>query len=263
MLAASAWAEPPAPAVAGTTVTYALGEGDEQSTVTLMALGEGLYVVEGLPVPGTVLFKPATAEIAYQHPSEVGWLLASAADITPPPPPAQAVPGAPWQPWGGMATRRWDVRIPQAAADGTTQKCPSVFASAGLGAQTGVSVGALQGVFNTLVWLNAGVLPAECMASWWPETVSAQAGLPVRWHSVVGALVLKSAERVAEVPAEYAGLAWPAQAMHVDAEARVRLLLVQFAPEQRAAFVREHGRLPTQRQIDLLAEMLAAEASMP
>jgi hypothetical protein len=247
----------------GTVVAYALGEGEEQTQVTFTAIDDKTYVVENLPFPGVVLYRPQTDEIAYQHPEEVSWLLIKPAEITPRPALAQALPGAPWQPWAGQETRIWNFSTSTPGVDTVTQKCPVMYASAPLGRQTELDIARLQGLFATLYWLNAGILPADCTTTGWDAVVGLQVGLPIRWHGVVGAMVLHKAEKTAALDPVYADLAWPTVTNPLDDEARLRLLLVQFSPTQRAAFIQKHGQLPIVRQIELLAEELVHEEAMP
>lgn len=88
-----------------------------------------------------------------------------------------------------------------------------------------------------------------------PLPASQQAGLPVRWASPLGMLVLTRVEAPTDTPPP---LAWPSLISPLEPEARLRLLLVQLPVPERAAFLREKQAYSLVQQIDYLAKKLAA-----
>ncbi len=204
-----------------------------------------IWHIEGLPYPGTVLWRPSTQELAYQHPTEGSWLRATAAEMVGNIPPT-LTPAAASQPWQGAPTRRFAV-----TANGTV--CGALFTAKSLG--NGLNAADLQTIHALLQWLNSGRVPSGCAAAYpWQASL----GLPTRWASPFGPVVLESITQTgpdAPLPV------WPEATYPADAEARLRLLLVQLPLPARAAFLREYAVLPTEKQIETLSQALQQAAA--
>ena len=234
-------------------VEDAAGKVEEDMTVDFIQLpGKPLtYAVRGLPFPGEVLWRPETAEMAYQHPADYSWLNMGPSSLPKPAVAAEAAPSAPFTPWQSYPTRRWTVSV------GATE-CKGVVTSPNLGLKTALTVAGMQDLFSRLFWLNAGKLPEGCDdARLSPETGAAM-GTPTRWQLPFGTLVLQHVGIEATLnPADLP--AWPKLAYPVAADARLRLLLAQLAVADRADFLKAHASLPMDAQIQALAKQLQAE----
>lgn len=218
----------------------------EGASVTFIRLDDATptYAVQGLPLPGDVLLRPALQQVAYRPPEEFGWLLLTSTTLPSPAVAATIMPGSPGVAWQGNPTRRWAAKVGQAP-------CGALFGAPALGAQTGLEAGALQTMLAGLYWLNAGQLPLGCEGLRLEAGLSSRIGLPTRWATGFGTLVLQHVGQDdsllgAALPE------WPSITYPTDGETRLRLLLGQLPVPQRTAFIKEHTALPLDAQINLL-----------
>jgi hypothetical protein len=241
LLAAPAWAE-------HAVLTYAVEGHDTPLSFTHLATNLRTFAVRGLPFPGEVLWRPQTQELAYRHPAEGSWLLATPALLPQTAVSTTSQPRAAGPAFQGQPTQRWVQQV--GAAD-----CRVLFGSAALGRQKGLTIGDFQHIYRLLYWLNAGqVPPTPCGNAQTLAATAPQIGLPTRWASPLGMLVFQG---VMVPPDEDMPPAWPRQTYPVTEDVRFRLLLVQLPVPVRAKFIQENATLPLAAQVAKLAEILA------
>jgi hypothetical protein len=244
------WAQPMA-------LRYQLGDDSSAvaNTLDIVPLGgEGgdvapkTYWMVGLPFPGDVLWRPATQQLAYRHPAESSWLLATPALL--PPANTSSLPGALGPAAQGQPTRRW---VQQVAG----HDCGPLFGSQTLGARYGLNIADFQALYRLLYWLNAAQLPPGCANAQTQPSSARQLGLPTRWASPMGMLVWQGAVML---PTVSNPPSWPRLTYPPTPEVQLRLLLAQLPVPLRADFIRENATLPLNQQVEKLAGMLANQA---
>lgn len=229
-------------------------EGD-QPPLTLTHVGKAptTYQVNGLPFPGEILWRPGTQatepQLAYRHPAEGSWLLASPALLPKSQISTTSLPGAPGPANQGQATRRWAQSV-------GGKDCGVLFGSPSLAQQYGLTLADFQHLYRLLYWLNAAQLPGSCANAQTLPATAPQIGLPTRWASPLGLLLLQEVRLPAESPVP---LTWPRVTHPVTPEVQLRLLLVQLPVPARAAFIQAYATLPMALQVEKLATLLAAQ----
>ncbi len=207
------------------------------------------YAVTGLPFPGEILWRPTTTELAYRHPVEVSWLLMDATML--PATISTSLAGRAAGPiMQGAPSRRWQLRA-------NSHDCGVLFGSAQLGQRYGVTVRDLQIIHQLLYWANTSEAPSGCNAPLLPTEAAARVGLPTRWQSPWGLLVLSTIE-ASQSPSLPA---WPTHSQPLDLNARLRLLLIQLPVPARAEFLRAARNLPLAAQVATLARSLSAASA--
>jgi hypothetical protein len=217
-------------------------------TFTHLTESPTTFRVVGLPFPGEVLWQPNTQQLAYRHPAEGSWLLATPALLPQAEVATTSQPRAAGPTFQGQPTQRW---VQQAG----NADCGVLFGSAALGRQQGLTIGDFQMIYRLLYWLNAGMVPPTACGN--AQTLAAtapQIGLPTRWASPLGVLVFQG---VMMPPDEDMPPAWPRQTYPVTEDVRLRLLLAQLPVPARAQFIRDHATLPLTAQVAKLATLLA------
>ena len=232
------------PAVAqnaeGLRISYDVGG----RPVTFLRDGAGLVQVNGLDVPGLVLYRPINKTVYYQHPAWPRWLAVTPASFDGFAAETLAVPGAAWTPFLDQPVRRWEL-----SAGG--QGCGTWFGSAGMSGIIGVRADDFLRILGVLNWLNGG-RQVDCQAVLPRGDFASQLGWPVRWQTGRGTWQLREVVRVG-----LDDFVLPADVMPVTDEARLALMMTQLTDMERKAFVRDAGQLPLVQQLELLEEMLA------
>lgn len=219
------------------------------SPVTLQRDASGVVQVDGLPYPGLVLYTPATGVVYYQHPDETGWLAITPSDTNGYTVSATTVAGAAWQPYLDSPTRRWEVK-------GAQMPCDNWFTSQKAGSVAGLTAADLWRVFSSLQWLQAGSAAPVCDKLSVDATQAAQIGLPLYFNGPGGLWQLTELTQ-----ADIAPIALPATPQPVTDEARLRVLLHQFGPEDKEALLKDIGQLPLARQLEEIQKRLADTAA--
>ncbi|MCP5405038.1 MAG: hypothetical protein H6922_02300 [Pseudomonadaceae bacterium] len=210
---------------------------------------KGAVQIDGLAYPGLVLYVPQTGTVYYQHPDEVGWVSVTPAMLEGYAYPALLLQGGKWQPYLDAPTRRWEVKAAQLS-------CDNWFASAKAGAVTGLTARDIWQVFDALAWLHAGTAVPVCERMAVSAEDGKKVGLPMYFTGPGGRWQLTELGRtaVADIPL-------PATPEPADDAVRVRLLLHQFGPEDRADMLREMGSLPAAQQVLYLQKLMAEQAA--
>lgn len=208
----------------------------------------GTYQFDGLPYPGTVLYKPDTGMMYYQHPEEPEWHTVTRSMLAGILAEAKAQPGPAWQPWQGMATMRWNV-----TADKTA--CTPIFGSTQAATMAGLNAGDLLDILTELQWLNGGEIPNPCERPAVTTEAARKIGLPVLFTGPNGPWQLQAVVRE-DVPA----IEVPRNADPITDETRLNLLLVQFSPNERVMLLKQFGNLPVARQVEAIGRHLSEEA---
>lgn len=229
----------------GLRLTYDMGG----SPVTLTRDAAGTVQVDGLPYPGLVLYVPATGVVYYQHPEEVHWLAITPSDTEVYANPAVLVAGKPWQPYLDAPTQRWEVKVAQ-------MQCDNWFTSAKAAAVSGLNVGDMWRVFTSLQWLQAGSAAPLCERLAVDAKASASVGLPLYFNAPGGLWQLTELTQ-----AEVANIPLPSTPQPVDDDVRLRVLMHQFSPDDRAAVMKDISNLPVARQIEQVQKMLGETAA--
>ncbi|MCA3244442.1 MAG: hypothetical protein INF43_03935 [Alphaproteobacteria bacterium] len=246
----------PLPAVAEHAMLVYQRE-DDQAPLTLTHLSgtPATYQVNGLPFPGEVLWRPATqateAQLAYRHPAEGSWLLATPNQLPVSAVSTTSLPGAPGPASQGQATRRWAQSVGR-------KDCGVLFGAPSLGRQYGLNLADFQHLYRLLYWLNAAQLPTDCANAQTLPATAPQVGLPTRWASPLGLLLLQEIRLPGESPT---AMAWPKVTYPVTPEVQLRLLLAQLSVPARAEFLQQFATLPLALQVERLAAILAAETA--
>lgn len=204
----------------------------------------GTVQVDGLAYPGLILYVPATGVVYYQHPDEAEWLTVTPAMLEGYAYPTVLVEGAPWQPYLDAPTQRWEVKAAQ-------MTCDNWFTSAKAGAVSGLTARDIWMVFNALQWLHAGNAAGVCERLEVAPAVAAKVGLPMYFSGPSGRWQLTQLGRV-ELPA----IPLPTNPVPVDDAVRLRLLMHQFGPEERADILKEIGTLPVAQQLQRVQNLL-------
>lgn len=232
----------------GIRVTFDAGG----APVTMTRDAAGTIQFDGLPYPGLVLYRPSTGVVYYQHPSEPLWLTVQPGQgqgVS-----ATVAAGPAWQPWQGHPTQRWDIK---GGLDKAAPSCGQWYGSADAAQQAGVSMADMIRVLAVLEWLNAGSKGPVCQRLAITPAEGARIGLPVYWMTLSGPWQLTEVVRAGVAP-----IALPDAVKPVDDSVRLQILLSQFAPEERQAFVRANGTLPVARQVEAIEGALS-EMVMP
>jgi hypothetical protein len=226
--------------------------------LTISKDSHGTLLLDGLPYPGTVLYQLDTGTLYYQPTESPEWMSVSSADIQKLLNKAKATPGPAWNPWPAtdspQPTQRWDVET-QATENADPVRCVPVFGSTYAARMSGVNVMDLTRILAALEWLNAGALSNPCDAANLTPDATTKVGLPVVMTGPNGTWRLQNVVRDDVQPIEL-----PKFAMPVDDTARLNLLLTQFAPEERATFLKANANLPVARQIELMSQQLLQDA---
>jgi len=230
-------------AAGGLGITYDMSG----SPLTIVRDAAGTYQVEGLPYPGNVLYRADTGTVYYQHPEDPVWHTVTPAMLQTVLTPVSASPGKAWQPWQGQPTQRWNLG----------DNCSPIFTSQGAARQMGLTVADFSRIVGTLEWLNSGTNPPACESPAYTAQQAARMGAPVWLSAANGPWQLKSVTRQV-VPL----ITIPANATPVDADIRLRLLLVQFSPNERAEILKKFGDYPVEEQVEAVSRMLN-EVSTP
>ena len=230
----------------GLRITYDMSG----TPLTIARDAAGTYQIDGLPYPGNVLYQPSTGTIYYQHPEDPVWhtvtpqMLQANMVLTP----ASASAGNAWQPWQGQPTKRWNISI------GGTQ-CQPLFTSQGAEQQMGLTVNDFARILGALEWLSSGTAPSGCEAPLFTQQQAVQMGAPVWLGTANGPWQLQTVTQE-DIPA----IQLPTNATPVDNDIRLRLLLVQFSPNERAELLKKFGDYPVAEQIEAIGKFLNQEA---
>lgn len=240
--AASAYADAPP-----LTITYDMSG----QPLTITHDGAGVYTFNGLPYPGTVLYTPANGVVYYQHPEDPVWHTVTPAMLRPVVAPAHVSQGPAGVQWQDQSTFRWNITTPT-PMPGTTEgtACAPMFGSPGAAAMSGLNVTDISLVLTTLQWLNAGTIPNPCEKLQYSADASMKIGLPTIFTGPNGTWQLDTI-----VQTSTTAITLP-NAMPMDDNSRLRLLLIQFSPEERAKLVEQLGDLPAQQQIEQISPLL-------
>ncbi|MFO0500240.1 MAG: hypothetical protein ACK5YK_00980 [Pseudomonadota bacterium] len=237
------WAEPTMPL----TLSWANSNTTEPLNAHQIETQPNTWQLEGLPFPGVVLWRPATAEIAYQHPTELSWLRLTPTDLPLPkvsPTLTRAANGKPWQ---TQPTRRWAVHT-------NSTDCGALFT---IPPTQNVNASGLQSILALLHWLNIGETPSGCLSAY-PNP--AGLGLPTYWASPIGTLTLQN---IGALSSDFVATPWPAITYPITPETRLRLLLSQLPVPDRARFIQSHTQYPLLTQIEKLSALLKARYGSP
>ncbi len=227
-------------------LTYAVEGHATPLTFTTLKGTPRTFAVQGLPFPGEVLWRPDTDQLAYRHPAEGSWLLATPALLQPSAVSTSTLPRAAGPNFQGAPTQRW-------AQNRGSTNCGVLFGSATLGQQQGLNVGDFQQLYRLLYWLNTGETPQGCGNAISLAATAPQVGLPTRWDSPLGRILFQG---VALAPENLTPATWPNFTFPVTPEVRLRLLLVQLPVPARAAFMQATATLPLLGQIEKLTQIL-------
>lgn len=245
------------PAVAcaenGLKVTYDMSG----MPLTITRDAAGTVQFDGLPYPGLVLYRPQTGVVYYQQNDDPVWLTVPPGALATVVRPAKVVAGPAWQPWPAVGspqpTKRFDVKV----TDETDEKvtCAPVFGSTYAARMAGMDIADLQRVLATLEWMHGGRITAPCdAADYAPDDVKAM-GLPVIFAGPNGEWKLDDI-----VQADVPYIALPTAPQPFDERAHLTLLLSQFGPEEREAFLKQYGELPLAQQLDMVSRNLMMDA---
>jgi hypothetical protein len=238
------------------TITYDMSG----APLTITHDGAGVYSFDGLPYPGTVLYTPANGVVYYQHPEDPVWHTVTPAMLRSVVVPAAVSQGPTSTPWQDQSTFRWNITTP-AAMPGSTQNggtaCRPIFGSSGAAEMSGLNVADIAQVLTTLQWLNAGSIPNPCEKLQYSAEQATKIGLPTILTGPNGNWQLQEVVQTSAT-ATTLPMAYP-----MDDATRLRLLLIQFSPEERATLLTKFGSLPTQQQIDAISPLLTQEVIVP
>lgn len=229
------------------TITWSLEGNTEPLQAHEVAKSPQTWQLVGLPFPGTVLWRPKTQELAYQHPEDLSWLHLTPTDLPKTPPPT-LTPAAAGQPWQGAPTRRWAMQTGK-------KSCGALFVAKSLG--NGLSVADIQSIHALLSWLNLGETPQGCTASF-PDAPGL--GLPTLWAGPMGQLALSN---IGPLDTTLQAALWPTITYPATPEVRLRLLLSQLPIPERAHFLQTHSQYPLLDQIENLAKQLKTTYANP
>lgn len=257
-------------ALAATLVTTFAGVGSAYASIPPLSIsydmsgqpltithdGAGVYSFNGLPYPGTVLYTPANGVVYYQHPEDPVWHTVTPAMLRPVVVPAGVSQGPAGAPWQDQSTFRWNITAPR-QGDNDGAICSPIFAASGAAAMSGLNVTDISLVLTTLQWLNGGSIPNPCEKLQYSAEAADKIGLPTIFSGPNGTWQLQEI-----VQTSTTAMTLPA-AYPMDDNTRLRLLLIQFSPEERAKLMTKYGELPAQQQIEQISPLLTQEVIVP
>lgn len=229
--------------------------------ITITHDGAGVYSFDGLPYPGTVLYTPANGVVYYQHPEDPIWHTVTPAMLRGVLAPAATSQGPAGTPWQGQTTLRWNVTTPipnpqnDMADPNAGTICQPLFGSTDAALQSGLNVADISLVLTTLQWLSAGAVLNPCEKLQYSAKAAEEIGLPTLFSGPNGNWQL---QEVVQTSTTFTTLP---MAYPMDDATRLRLLLVQFSPEERAKLLQQFGHLPTQQQIESISPLLTQEVT--
>lgn len=215
--------------------------------LTIVVDKTGTAHIEELPFPGEVIYQTSTGTIFYRHPEEEGWLAVPPTALAPVLVQGTVTPGAKWQPFNGQPTQQWEVKA------GTTL-CDQWYASPSAAKQSGLNVGDILHILTAVQWLNGGSVPNTCEKLDVPAATAEKIGLPVLFTGPNGRWKLH------EVVAENVPTIAIPKATPISPEARLRLLLVQYSPEERAHLLTKFAGMSPAQQVDAISAMLSQDS---
>ncbi|NBV54450.1 MAG: hypothetical protein EBR79_01905 [Proteobacteria bacterium] len=218
--------------------------------------GRGVVALDGLPYPGQVFYDSKGAVVYYQHPEEAEWIKVPPTALAKVFVEAKITAGPAWQPWQGKPTKRWDMQVKRDNGDGVMvdATCDQWFSSQPLAAQAGLNVGDLVRILAAVQWLNAGAVPEPCEKPLMTLAQAEEIGLPVLFTGPNGRWQLQELAREA-----VEDITLP-EAQLVDDNVRLRLLLVQYSPDERVALLKKFEGLPVGQQVEAIGRMLVEES---
>lgn len=228
--------------------------------LTITHDGTGVYSFNGLPYPGMVLYTPANGVVYYQHPEDPIWHTVTPAMLRSLVVPASVSQGPASTPWQEQSTFRWNITTPANNPNAIPQngtKCQPVFASQGAASMAGLNVTDLYQVLTTLQWLSGGGISNPCEKLQFSAEAANKIGLPTIFSGPNGTWQLQEI-----VQTSTTSIPMP-NAQPMDDATRLRLLLIQFSPEERAELLKKYGELPTQVQIEQISPLLTQETIVP
>ena len=247
LLAALIWAAPAlAASIPPLTITYDMSG----LPLTITHDGNGVYSFNGLPYPGMVLYTPENGVVYYQHPEDPIWHTVTPAMLRNVVVPASVSQGPTATPWQDQSTFRWNITSADTA-------CPSMFASGGAASMSGLNVTDLYQVLTTLQWLNGGNITNPCEKLQFSAEQATNIGLPTIFTGPNGNWQLQEI-----VQTSTSQITMPT-AYPMDDNTRLRLLLIQFSPDERAKLITKYGDLPAQQQIQQISPLLTQEIVVP
>lgn len=241
------------PALAQTATTPADGMGVVASydaggsPVELRRDGAGTVQIDGLPYPGLVLYVPATQTLYYQHPDDPQWIKIGEDQLDAATVPVKLQKGGASAPWQGQDVTAWRLHAGANAQE-------DMFASVGLARQLGLTAHHLLQVVGMMEWLTAGSAGAPENRMGLTTAQGVDVGLPTRWNTPNGLLTLTALNR-----APVATITVPTATQPLTDQLRLTLLLSQFGPDERKAFMTAHAGLPVAVQLDQLQGALQGE----
>jgi hypothetical protein len=244
ILVAPVWAAPN-----GLRLVYDMS-GD---ALTITRDAAGVFQLDGFPAPGLVLYEKLAdgglGTVYYQHPSVPGWLKVSPADLHTVVQRPRLAMGAPWQPYLGAPTRRYEVQL-----DG--EVCDNWFTSPTAASMAGLNVADVVQIIAAVQFLNAGSAAAACERLSLPPAQAASMGLPLRLNGPNGPWALTTLEA-----AEINPIALPTSVVPINDDARLTIMLSQLSTPERTAFAEVNAGLPLAQQLAALEALLAASTS--
>lgn len=239
--------------------------------LTITHDGAGVYGFDGLPYPGTVIYTPENSVIYYQHPEDPLWHTITPAMLKGVMVPAAISQGPVAKPWQQHTNIRWNITAPQTSFEANPNSplegnmaqapkvaaCPPMFGSPAASHMAGLDVSDITYVLTTLQWLNAGAIVNGCEKLQFTAKQAEHIGLPTNFTGPNGVWQLQ------EIVQTSTSLIPLPNAAPINDATRLRLLLAQFGPEDRADLMRQYGNLPTQQQIELISPMLTQETVVP
>lgn len=238
------------PALAATIPPLSISYDMSGMPLTITFDGAGVYSFNGLPYPGTVLYTPENGVVYYQHPEDPIWHTITPAMLRNVVVPASVSQGPTATKWQDQSTFRWNITTADTA-------CPPIFASVGAGAMSGLNVTDLYQVLTTLQWLSGGAITNPCEKLQFSAEAATAIGLPTLFTGPNGSWQLQEI-----VQTSTTAITMPT-AYPMDDNTRLRLLLIQFSPEERATLIGKYGDLPAQQQIQQISPLLTQEIIVP
>ena len=132
-----------------------------------------------------------------------------------------------------------------------------MFASQGAAAMSGLNVTDLTYILATLQWLSGGAITNPCEKLQFSAESAGKIGLPTIFSGPNGNWQLQ------EIVKTSTTLITMPVAQPMDDATRLRLLLIQFSPEERAELLKKYGDLPAQQQIQQISPLLTQEVIVP
>jgi hypothetical protein len=245
LMASAVAQEAPTPSFSSMRLVYDMSG----SELVITRDNNGTVQLDGLPVPGLVLYVPATKVVYYQHPSLLGWLAIAPQHIAAQTTRPNIAMGAAWQPYLNSPTRRFEVVA-------GAQTCDNWFGSGKAASIAGLNVADLTHIIAALQYLNAGAAADVCEMLTVPLRMAHTIGLPLRLNGPNGVWELTELY-AAEIPT----IPLPTNPQPPDDDTRLTILLSQFSTEERTEFVKNYGGLPLTGQLEQLENMLLGSYS--